>query len=973
MWRSVRSQQNQQKEQHAENKNQNHSMGFGHNVVGLILLVLTVCCGVGVGAVAAAPGPEHECTSIDIRNECSKMHLLDNCTVVTGYVMITLIATHPYCNYSTYKFPKLKEITEFMIFTEVRGLTRVDEMFPNLTVIRGRRLFLNYALGVTNMPDLEYLEFPSLVAIQRGHVYIGNCPKLCQHEGVNWDLLTLSRGENHIMVGSSRCNTSVCRGCDSSYCWSTFKCQRSQNDNVAHYKVKVDYCHDECLGGCHQNGSATACQICRGISDEGVCVKRCPERKYLLEQYQRCYTQEECVKKHNHFTFVSQCVGFCPSGYRANEKNECMRCGPQEACISVCSPEPSSNAITIYNLGDAEELRGCQIVNGSLIITIRNQVNETQLVQSLTSIREIRGHLKVYRSSQLRSLKFLSNLERIHGDPLENRHYALILYDNKQLGELWKPESKLEFVEGGMFMHRNNKLCNKHMKEFQGVVTHDRSLDSLQTSDQEVLCSPSKLLLFVQKRTHRTVKLSWPKSQTSHELELVHRPLPPGVFYPEESELEAPVCIRINWQRRLLFPDELSENGTHYYFVLDKLEPDTRYACLLRTFGGDLSQEARSDLLYVQTERDIPQPPLLELVRKTDSSLTVRMKSHNHYHYMLTVYELEDDEAYIDSRDYCHQPSYLWQDMDGGQWRAFEDYDDCCAHQAEQADDHYFIAEMRKQYRCSLDNQDQCHDLDQEHAPLLRVQLPFNTSEYELRQLQRYRLYSLQLQACSDLGCSSHTTLNERTNYTLGADLLTQLTACRVPDSNKYILRFAEPVQPNGQVVSYVVHYRNNLSDSHMSCLTRLQHATAEYVYAAQLNVTFSECAVRVHSLAGDVLTPYVAITWCSEQEQILPHSRPTKQLNTSLGVSQVKTASSHSRGISIFLVCFLFGCSLSLMWILYKRRCWRKLPGLRRYVPVVQWLRERHHTEDREILVDGFETVRFQNNNNSSPDDYRM
>jgi len=98
---------------------------------------------------------EHECTSIDIRNECNQMHLLDNCTVVTGYLMITLIASDQHCNFSDYSFPLLTEITEFMIFTEVRGLVNITEMFPHLTVIRGRRLFLNYALGVTNMYDLE--------------------------------------------------------------------------------------------------------------------------------------------------------------------------------------------------------------------------------------------------------------------------------------------------------------------------------------------------------------------------------------------------------------------------------------------------------------------------------------------------------------------------------------------------------------------------------------------------------------------------------------------------------------------------------------------------------------------------------------------------------------------------------------------------------------------------------------------------
>jgi len=101
-------------------------------------------------------------------------------------------------------------------------------------------------------------------------------------------------------------------------------------------------------------------------------------------------------------------------------------------------------------------------------------------------------------SSQLRSLNFLRNLERVHGDPPENRHYSFILYDNKKLSELWEPSRELQLVEGGMFMHRNNKLCNKRMREFQNNVNHDRALDSLQTNDQEVQCSPLKMQLFVQ-------------------------------------------------------------------------------------------------------------------------------------------------------------------------------------------------------------------------------------------------------------------------------------------------------------------------------------------------------------------------------------------------------------------------------------------------------------------------------------------
>lgn len=84
------------------------------------------------------------------------MHLLDNCTVVIGYMMITLMPNEK-CNYSAFTFPQLREITGFVIFTDVHGLYNIRDMFPNLTVIRGRQLFLNYALGVTNMHDLEFV------------------------------------------------------------------------------------------------------------------------------------------------------------------------------------------------------------------------------------------------------------------------------------------------------------------------------------------------------------------------------------------------------------------------------------------------------------------------------------------------------------------------------------------------------------------------------------------------------------------------------------------------------------------------------------------------------------------------------------------------------------------------------------------------------------------------------------------------
>ncbi|XP_030376983.1 insulin receptor isoform X2 [Scaptodrosophila lebanonensis] len=707
-----------------------------------------------------------------------------------------------------------------------------------------------------------------------------------------------------------------------------------------------------------------------------------------MEQYNRCYTRDQCVGHHGHYTFGFDCVPFCPSGYKINSQLDCVRCSPNEPCISVCTPDLQNEAFIVYNLADAHELYGCQILNSSLVFTIRNKVQEKQLAHSLSTIREIRGHLKIYRSSQLTSLQFLKNIQRIHGDPLENKYYALVLYDNKEIRELWTPDAELEFLNGGMYMHRNNKLCNRHMREFQAQVIHDKTLDSLQTNDQEVLCGPAKLLLNVHVRSHRMVQLSWLKSQTSVELELIYRPVAEGQIYPEQSELEAPICTRINWQRRLLFPEQLLDNGTHYNYQLDRLTSDTRYALLLRTFGGEFKREARSDLTFVRTQKDIPEPPQLQLSKKTDNSLTLLLSGSGNSsldYYELRIYELADDAAYIDERDYCKQPAVLLQDMDGDEWSTpVEDYDDCCSHQQELSDDRRFIEDMRSQYRCSLDEPTNC-ELWQQPKDSIQLHLSGNTTTHILHDLKRYHLYSLQLRACNELGCSSHTTLNERTNYTLGGDFLPDLSACRVPSTDEYIVRFNDPVQPNGVILSYVLHYRNILSDSgtvmesHVNCLTRRAHAAADFEHVALLNMTFNQCAVRVHSLAGDVLTPFVPINWCDEEQRSThrphAHSTTTEQAltnKTNSGVASTVTSptttASHARGISFFVVCFLFGCLATMLWVMYKRRCWRKLPGLRHYVPVrEQWLRERQQTEDREILVDGFETVRFHNNNNSN------
>uniref|UniRef100_A0A0K8VNM9 receptor protein-tyrosine kinase n=1 Tax=Bactrocera latifrons TaxID=174628 RepID=A0A0K8VNM9_BACLA len=229
--------------------------------------------------VRTEPG---ECRSIDIRNDCESFEQLHNCTIIRGFLLIVQIPAEDYetkkpCHHENYTFPLLREISDFLIFHDVRGLRSIRNLFPNLAVIRGRRLFLNYALGITNMPDLEALEFSSLIAIQRGHIYINNCPKLCNVDKIDFDRITLSVGENHVfsMAPEDCPKKTVCQNCVTEHCWSNDVCQRFENDNLIDAAKGIQHCHSECIGGCY-NSSSDGCYTCKSREDHGNCVKECP-------------------------------------------------------------------------------------------------------------------------------------------------------------------------------------------------------------------------------------------------------------------------------------------------------------------------------------------------------------------------------------------------------------------------------------------------------------------------------------------------------------------------------------------------------------------------------------------------------------------------------------------------------------------------------------------------------------------------
>ena len=122
------------------------------------------------------------CNRVDIRYEKKNFDQLINCRVVLNGLRISDIKE----DLNDLKFPKLTEITGYLMINNVRGLKSLKNLFPNLAVIRGNILIHGSALLLTNNSNLENICLESLSYVGRGHLTFENNPKLCYINTVAW-------------------------------------------------------------------------------------------------------------------------------------------------------------------------------------------------------------------------------------------------------------------------------------------------------------------------------------------------------------------------------------------------------------------------------------------------------------------------------------------------------------------------------------------------------------------------------------------------------------------------------------------------------------------------------------------------------------------------------------------------------------------------------------------------------------------
>ncbi|KAG1673622.1 Insulin-like peptide receptor [Nymphon striatum] len=306
------------------------------------------------------------CQSLSIRNSVEKLKILENCTVIEGYLEILLMDKSTIQSFKKFSFPKLVEIRDYLLLYRVRGLASIGTLFPNLAIIRGSTLFSNYALVVYELVELKDIGLVSLSDILRGSVRIEKNPNLCYVNTINWDHIAKSGKDGHLITANKNhgeCHDvcphegeiSICPASGTHFglylCWNRSKCQKVCSREC----VKLDRtcaqsdrcCHLQCLGGC-SGSEATSCVACRNVQYNGKCLEACPSSMFQLNS--RCLTRQECENlpslKSNPDVFYKawktivflvegkarsgQCSLACPHGYMSQGKHGCLKC--DKAC-----------------------------------------------------------------------------------------------------------------------------------------------------------------------------------------------------------------------------------------------------------------------------------------------------------------------------------------------------------------------------------------------------------------------------------------------------------------------------------------------------------------------------------------------------------------------------------------------------------------------------------------------------------------
>ncbi|EDW13659.2 insulin-like receptor [Drosophila mojavensis] len=587
---------------------------------------------------------EMPCKSMDIRNNISELKQLANCTIIEGFLLITLINDADKLN-TTY--PLLTEVTGYILVFRVQNLISLSQIFPNLSVIRGNILFESYALVVYQNRDLLDIGLSNLRAITNGGVRIERNLYLCFVKTVNWRKIVSKNATDSDIVLKFNRNEAECARCpgeinddgqensmsDASgvpackeypgnkrYCWNSRACQTICPKECPYNCIdEHTCCNESCLGGC-SNPLLGDCVACRNVSiNGGNCIDQCPDGYFLYEQ--RCITAEMCEKIGTKYESSNQmklvhyngkCTTRCDKGYTIMN-NTCQKCN------GTCQKECPGG--TIDSLVKAKEYHGCTvIVKDGLTISIKRGGPHMvdALVFGLGMVHTINLFLKVHLTYGLTTLDFFKSLREIKGEKLMDDIYAMYVLENRDLETIWAENQTVIIRNGSIFFHFNPKLCIETIEKLRPMLPgkpekFNKNEVAEDSNGNKGTCNTRWLNVKIIQlgATFITIEID-PVNYDDERSFIGYQSYFTFDPYGNVTRDNYQPCLD-NW-----VVGELSKDKMRF---IDKMQPYTKYALYIRTMT--ISSEKRnyqSDIIRFQTMPLKPSIVRRISARSTDSS-----------------------------------------------------------------------------------------------------------------------------------------------------------------------------------------------------------------------------------------------------------------------------------------------------------------------------------------------------------------
>lgn len=426
------------------------------------------------------------------------------------------------------------------------------------------------------------------------------------------------------------------------------------------------------------------------ITAENECTDSCPNG--LLEfMSHRCIDEERCrrmekpreaynVKNYPYKPFNGSCVMECPPGYTDEEIDGKLSC---KKCDGPCQKE--CTGVNVDSMASAQKLRGCTRITGSLEIQIRGGKNIVkELEDSLGTIEEIDGYLKVVRSFPLISLNFLKNLRVIRGNDIDSTKYSLVVMDNQNLQELWDwswhrdIEILYKGEPGKVFFHMNPKLCLykiETLREKAGLRAFAMYEAAANSNGDKVACNVTELKTRVGTKSPWGAVIEWEpfnhhdsRSLLGYVVYFIEAPNGNVTMYDGRDACGGDGWkvddVAANTNASLMetskFPGQLEKRvHTHY---LSQLKPYTQYAYYVKTYAIATERSGgQSNLTYFRTMPEAPESPrFLKTWSTSSSELGMSWSSPVNKNGNLTHYRIfgrwePDDPNFIDQRNYCEE------------------------------------------------------------------------------------------------------------------------------------------------------------------------------------------------------------------------------------------------------------------------------------------------------------------------------